>query len=225
MKSAVVSLSGGMDSTTVLAYAIQNGYKCSAVGFTYGSKHNEYENAAAVAVAVHYGVPFDLIDLSNVSQFLSSNLLKSGDAVPEGYYEAENMRKTVVPGRNSIFASVLLGIAESKNADAVFMGIHAGDHFIYPDCRPEWLIAMQDVYKAASVDKVALYAPYLRGTKVNILGYGFQHSVPYHLTRTCYKDQKIACGKCGSCQERLAAFRALGIGDPIDYETREEIPA
>lgn len=224
MVKAIVSFSGGMDSATVLATALDEKRQVEAVGFTYGSKHNQFENAAARAVCQHYGVPFRLIDLSPIMAGFKSDLMLSGGDVPEGHYEAASMSRTVVPGRNTIFTAILLGIAQSEEASEIWLGIHAGDHHIYPDCRPMWLIAMRQVVEAASELAVNVRAPFLHETKVGILQQGFRLGVPYHLTRTCYKHQPVACGRCGSCQERLAAFRELGVEDPIEYESCEALP-
>jgi len=221
---AIVSLSGGMDSATVLAAALEEGRAAECVGFRYGSKHNPYENAAAAAVAAHYGAPYRLLDLSGVMAGFRSDLLAAGGPVPEGHYEAESMRRTVVPGRNTIFAAVLLGLAQSEGAGEVWLGVHAGDHHIYPDCRPEWVDRMGAVMSAASEGAVTCRAPFLHQTKEGILRYGQARAVPYRLTRTCYKDQPVACGRCGSCQERLAAFAALGAEDPLPYEARDLLP-
>lgn len=222
---AVLSLSGGMDSTTLLAEAMREHNVIQTVGFCYGSKHNAYENMAARRVAKFFKVPFKLIDLSKAFEGFNSSLMLDGDDIPEGYYEGENMRQTVVPGRNLIFASILAGIAESMEATEVFMGIHAGDHHIYPDCRPEFAIALAAAIKSSSDGKVNLAVPFIRIFKLHILKRGFELGVPYEFTRTCYKDQPVACGKCGSCQERLSAFAQIGMDDPIDYQSRILYPA
>lgn len=226
MSDAIVSLSGGMDSVSVLGHAMEHKKKgrldnIHCVGFCYGSKHNPYENRAAIEVCEFYDVPFRLIDLTKVMEGFRSALMPGG-TVPEGFYEAENMRQTVVPGRNAIFISILAGLAQSMKCHSVFLGIHSGDHFIYPDCRPEFFYSMKAALKAAY--GVSLEAPFLQGDKKSIIEFGRGIGVPYHLTRTCYKDQKVACGKCGSCQERLDAFAKVGIEDPIDYESRVLIP-
>lgn len=223
MKKALVSLSGGMDSTTVLAEAIfRYGHdNVEAVGFFYQSKHNEFENAAAQQIADYYKVPYQLIDLSGVMRGFKSNLMMDGGDIPEGHYEEESMSKTVVPGRNIIFASVLTGLAWSKEIDEVWMGMHSGDHAIYEDCRPTFFYSMNAAVVSGSGERVRLVAPFLYGNKTSIIKRGFNLGVPYLLTRTCYKSQPVACGKCGSCQERLEAFAANGINDPIPYESRE----
>jgi len=220
---AVVSLSGGMDSTTVLAEAVLKHGKDSvmAVGFNYGSKHNPVEIACARLVADYYGVAFRLVDFSAVTKDFSSNLLSSGGDIPTGHYHEETMRQTVVPGRNLIFISILTGLAWSVGAKEIWLGIHAGDHFIYPDCRPTFFHAMNAAVNAGSDEKVELVAPFLHGDKTTIIRRGQNLGVPYLLTRTCYTSDTIACGKCGSCQERLEAFAANNMEDPIPYVTRE----
>ena len=218
MAKAIVSLSGGMDSTTVLAYMLEQGYEVQAVGFTYGSKHNAYENKLAAKVAEHYKVPFKLIDLSGVMEGFTSNLLKSGGEIPEGHYEQENMKLTVVPGRNLIFASIVAGLAESVGASIIAMGVHQGDHAIYPDCRENFILSLIQTIGHSTDGKVEVFAPFLNGDKTTIIEWGLQHNVPYELTRTCYKDQEASCGKCGSCTERLEAFQLNGVKDPIPYE-------
>jgi len=219
---AVLSLSGGMDSATLFASMIESGRKVvRAVGFCYGSKHNSYENAAAANLASHYSVPYDLVDLNNVGALLRSNLLRQGGPIPEGHYEAKSMEQTVVPGRNLIFASILSGLAWSTDAVEVWMGVHSGDHAIYPDCRPDFVSAMAAAIHYGTDGRIKLMTPFLNMNKNSILEYGLRYQVPYILTRTCYKDQPVACGKCGSCQERLAAFAANGLPDPIEYESRE----
>jgi 7-cyano-7-deazaguanine synthase len=220
----VVSLSGGMDSSTLLGELVGKGVEVLAVGFVYGSKHGVWERQAAVNVALHYKVPYRCVLLNSVMGGFKSALMHSGPDVPEGHYQAESMRQTVVPGRNLIFASVLAGIAESEGYSLVTLGVHAGDHFIYPDCRPTFVGALAETIHRSSDGKVGVDAPYLSLTKQDILQRGLAINVPYHLTRTCYTDKPKACGKCGSCQERLEAFANLNTEDPIAYESRELMP-
>lgn len=220
---ALISLSGGMDSTTLLGYLLQSKKfeSISAVSFFYGSKHNKYENQAAKDVADYYGIQLSTINIEPVMEQVQSNLLLSGSEIPEGHYQQDNMKLTVVPGRNTIFTSILLAIAESKKIDTICLGIHSGDHAIYPDCRPTWAHAMQDVLNCASDGIVkALYTPFLYMDKTDMLNISKNMviPVPYHLTRTCYKDQEESCGKCGSCNERLEAFSKAGLIDPIKYQ-------
>lgn len=221
----VMALSGGMDSTTLLGHLLHENHQVTCVGFTYGSKHNKYENECAYKVAQHYRVPFVLISLASAMGGFKSDLLMSGGEIPEGHYQAENMRRTVVPGRNTIFLSFLAGIAESEGADRIAIGIHQGDHAIYPDCRQEYYKAMDLAIYLATDRKVQIDAPFLNTDKTGILKRGTILNVPYHLTRTCYKDQLVSCGKCGSCQERLAAFYEIGVEDPVSYEHRTIVPS
>ena len=213
-----------MDSTTLLGLLLEQGHVVYPVSFTYGSKHNKYENQASVNVRQYFWnrfpdtlMPLIGIDLSSAFSVFKSDLLLSGGEIPEGHYESENMKATVVPGRNTIFISFMLGIAESINSDFICLGVHSGDHHIYPDCRLQYINHMRAVVKEATEGKVDLIAPLLQDDKASIIQQGIKIEVPYYLTRTCYKDQPLSCGKCGSCVERLEAFEKNGITDPIKY--------
>jgi len=227
MQKVVIGLSGGMDSATLLGLLLERGYEVHCCNFVYGSKHNPYEREAARKIVEYYkangmAVVYNEIDLTEAFSLFSSNLLKSGEAIPEGHYNDENMRKTVVPGRNMILGAIMAGYAESIGATKVALGVHSGDHHIYPDCRGEFIKAFDTAVYLSSDGKVDVIAPLLKADKHSILeeGYNFcELPVPYHLTRTCYKDQEISCGKCGSCQERLEAFEKFGITDPIPYQS------
>jgi 7-cyano-7-deazaguanine synthase len=216
----VIGLSGGMDSATLCAYYIDKGCKVLPISFSYGSKHNFYERIAAEKLAKFYGLIIKEIDLNFIGQLFKSNLLKTGGEIPQGYYTDANMSQTVVPGRNLIFISIMTGYAWSEEADIIAIGVHAGDHFIYEDCRAGFVAAMNAAVIQGSGDRVRLEAPfqYLNKSQILNIGYHCTPQVPYHLTRTCYKDQELSCGKCGSCQERLEAFINCGSKDPINYE-------
>ena len=225
MKKAVIGLSGGMDSATLLGLLLEQGYSVTCCSFQYGSKHMIYESVAAKNIVQYYkdkgfNVDFRTFDLELVFLGFDSALLQHGDEIPEGHYKAESMKATVVPGRNLIFASIMAGLAESLNAEVVCLGVHAGDHFIYPDCRPSFMSNLAKTVLASSDGAVNVLTPLLNDTKASILVRGNKIAVPYHLTRTCYKDQELSCGKCGSCVERLEAFSELGIKDPIKYELK-----
>lgn len=217
---AILALSGGMDSTTVLAWLIDQGYEVSCFTFSYGSKHNYWEGLSAQMVAGHYNVPcHGTVDLSNITKLFKSNLLKGQGEIPEGHYEDSTMSQTVVPGRNIIFLSILAGLAWSEGSSEIAIGIHQGDHAIYPDCRVEFYDAMIKAISAGTDGKVSnIIAPFLHTDKTGILAWGLGHNVPYNLTRTCYKDQPVACGKCGACRERLEAFQLNNQTDPVQYE-------
>jgi 7-cyano-7-deazaguanine synthase len=225
MKKVVMALSGGMDSATLLGLLLEQDYAVHAITFYYGSKHNKWENAATTDLIEYYQrndapvIPH-FVDISAVMGNFNSNLMLSGGDIPEGHYEDENMRKTVVPGRNMIFASIAAGLAESIGAEKIALGVHSGDHHIYPDCRKEFIKALDSAIYLSSDRSVEVIAPLIDEDKESILRKGLlcSPSVPYELTRTCYKDQIVSCGKCGSCCERLEAFNKLQMPDPIPYE-------
>ena len=210
MKKILMGLSGGMDSSTLLAYLLDNNYEVSCVGFIYESKHNKYEIESAKKITKHYNVSYDLINTTQLFKHMKSNLLKSGGEIPEGHYEEKSMSLTVVPGRNTIFAAILAGIAESYDIPKIALGVHRGDHAIYPDCRKEYVKALDTVVYLASDKKVEVIAPFVDLNKIEICKIGLNLKVPYGLTRTCYKDQEIPCGKCGACTERAEAFEKNG---------------
>lgn len=225
MRKVVLGLSGGMDSATLLGYYLEKNAEVHCCSFYYGSKHGGFELIAAKAVVKYYKereclVTHHLFDLSAAFKDFNSALLMNGPEIPEGHYEEESMKQTVVPGRNLIFASIMAGLAESIEADTVALGVHSGDHHIYPDCRPEFILSLNKTILFSTDNKVMTFAPFENDNKSSILlrGYSFSIPVPYHLTRTCYKNQLKACGKCGSCQERLEAFEIIGRKDPIEYE-------
>ena len=229
MRKVVMGLSGGMDSATLLGLLLNQGAEVHCCSFYYGSKHNVYERKAAAKLILHYtkmGFPVRWyeIDLTEAFKNFSSNLLLSGGDIPEGHYNDENMKVTMVPGRNMIFSAIMAGLAESVGATTIALGVHAGDHHIYPDCRAEFIKALDSAIYLSSDRKVSVITPLLEYDKAGILmmGYSdFVNKVPYQLTRTCYKDQELSCGKCGSCRERLEAFEHLMIEDPIPYEKHE----
>lgn len=214
----VLALSGGVDSSTLLSYYLNLGVEIYPITFEYASKHNKYERLAAEFIAKFYQLKSTNIFLPFIGDLFVSNLLKTGGEIPEGYYTDKNMSQTVVPARNVIFISIMMGIAWSVEADIIAIGVHSGDHTIYGDCRPGFISAMNAAVIQASDDKVHLEAPFLYYDKTQIIKLGLQLLTPYELTRTCYKEQEYACGKCGSCQERLEAFQNLNIIDPIKYE-------
>ena len=218
MKKAVLALSGGMDSTTVLAWLLDNSYEVVCVSFNYGSKHNPYENEAANKIALFYDVMLEEVDMRGVMSSFQSNLLVSGGEIPEGHYNDDTMSKTVVPARNIIFLSVLAGLAWSNDASKIAIGIHQGDHAIYADCRTEFYKAMDTAIFLGTDKRVEILAPFIDTDKAGIIKWGRTKGVPYYLTRTCYKAQELSCGKCGSCTERLEAFQINGIKDAIKYE-------
>lgn len=221
-----MGLSGGMDSTTLLGMLIDQGNEVHCCSFMYGSKHNEWELQSVLSIIDYYQklgctVFHKVIDLTKAFEGFDSALLKSSnEEIPEGHYNDSNMKATVVPGRNLIFASIMAGYAESIGAECIALGVHSGDHHIYPDCRPEFIYSLHRTLLYSTEESIGVLAPFLSSDKTKILKAGFNLiiPVPYHLTRTCYKNQEHSCGKCGSCRERLEAFENINKVDPITYE-------
>lgn len=215
MKDSVIILSGGMDSVTLL-----HNYKeqiALAVTFNYGSNHAQREIACAAENCKELGIEHLVIPLDFMHQYFHSSLLQGGEAIPEGHYTAENMKSTVVPFRNGIMLAIAAGIAESRGLHNVMIANHAGDHTIYPDCRPEFIIAMNDAIISGS-NGVKLFAPYTNITKTDICALGARIGVDYSKTYSCYKGGEKHCGKCGTCVERKEAFQLAGVSDPTEYE-------
>lgn len=217
--NVLVVLSGGMDSTTALAWAKANPEMnvVGALSFWYGSKHNDQEWNSAQAVADHYGVPVKRARLDFVAETFKSDLLKTGGEVPEGHYADPTMQKTVVPFRNGIMLSIAAGYAESVGADAVILGNHFGDHAVYPDCRADFVEPMKAAIEAGTYAKIKLISPFVGVDKTEIARQGAALGVPYVLTYSCYKGGHVHCGKCGTCFERREAFSLAGVQDPTEY--------
>lgn len=218
-KTVVVIYSGGMDSFTLLHRALAEGHRVQALSFDYGQRHVR-ELEAAAEVCGELGLPHKVLDIRSLQAVMAGSALTGGGDVPEGHYEEENMKATVVPNRNMILLSLATGYAVTVEADAVWFGAHGGDHAIYPDCRPEFVDKMDAVCRVANYEPVAVEAPYIRADKTEILADGLAMGLDYSQTWTCYNGRHKACGVCGSCVERLEAFAAHGITDPLPYEAR-----
>jgi 7-cyano-7-deazaguanine synthase len=222
-EKALIILSGGMDSTTLLYDLIkQYGNKnILAISFNYGSKHSKWELSAAMNTCHNLKIKHKIIDIQPVFLLFKSALLNHKDSkkIPEGHYEDENMKKTVVPFRNGILLSLAIGIAESNNINKVYYGAHGGDHAIYPDCRQDFLEAVNKAGNLGTYLNVEILAPYMKMNKISILKKGIKLKVNYKNTHTCYSPNKAgqSCGRCGSCQERLEAFEKNNIKDPLNY--------
>jgi len=213
----VVIYSGGMDSFTVLNRALHDGKEVYALTFDYGQRHvKEIEYASTVCKSLD--VNHKVIDISAINQLLAGSSLTDDIDIPEGHYEAESMKSTVVPNRNMILLSLAVGYAVSVGASQVYYGAHSGDHAIYPDCRPEFVMKMNDVCKIANYESVEIFSPYLTVTKSDILTDGLKMGLKYDHTWTCYNGREKACGQCGACQERLEAFSDNNVTDPLNYE-------
>jgi 7-cyano-7-deazaguanine synthase len=217
MSDVVLILSGGLDSTTLLYDLINQGKTVHALSFNYGQKHSK-ELKCAIKTCQKLNVDHKIVDLSGLSELLKSSLTTLDIETPEGHYSDETMAITVVPGRNTIFLSIAAGYAASIGANGLYLGTHSGDHAIYADCRPEYTEAMKKVLQLFDNNAVELYAPYANIDKIGIVTRGLELGIDYSLTWTCYKGKEKACGKCGSCTERLEAFELNNRIDPIEYE-------
>jgi len=215
--TVVVVFSGGMDSFTVLHRALKEGYKVSAVTFNYGQRHIK-EIEYAKYVSMDLGIPHKIVDIETINQLLQGSSLTSNIDIPEGHYAEDIMKSTVVPNRNMILLSLAVGYAISIGASKVFYGAHAGDHAIYPDCRPEFVERLNEVSAIANYQPVEIVTPYLYLDKGAILADGLRMGLDYMQTWTCYNGRDKACGKCGACTERLEAFATNNIQDPLVYE-------
>jgi len=214
----IVSLSGGMDSTVLLASLLAQGHTCQCLTFNYGQKHGRREIEAAAALAIEYKCPHHILDLRSVGQLLGDNaLMDSATVVPEGHYADKNMQTTVVPNRNMIMLSIAIGCCINEKYDAVAYAAHAGDHSIYPDCRPAFVIALSQIADVCHYYPVPIWTPFLRYDKTRICRLGHELHVPFGETWSCYKGQVTHCGKCGTCVERREAFRLAEVTDPTVY--------
>ena len=216
MKDSVIILSGGMDSTTML-YEYRERIAL-ALSFDYGSNHNAREIPFARLHCERLGIPHIVIPLDFMGRYFKSSLLEGADAIPEGHYEDENMRSTVVPFRNGIMLSIACGIAESNDLRYVMMANHGGDHTIYPDCTPAFVDAFGRAAQAGTYVGVQLLSPYTHITKGAIARRGKALGIDYAETWSCYKGSAKHCGKCGTCVERREALAEAGIEDTTEYE-------
>lgn len=216
MKKSLIILSGGMDSVTLL-YDKKDEIAV-AVTFDYGSNHNKREEEFAKYHCNELGIEHIIIPLTFIHDYFKSSLLEGASAIPDGHYEDETMKSTVVPFRNGIMLSVACGIAESRELEKVLIANHFGDHAIYPDCRKGFIDAMSEAMKCGTYKGITIDAPYTTITKTDIAKIGKSLGIDYSKTYSCYKGGEKHCGKCGTCIERKEALRDAGIEDPTEYE-------
>lgn len=219
MKDGVIIVSGGMDSITLL-YERKDEIALG-ISFDYGSNHNAREIPFARMHCERLGIRHLVINLSFIHQYFKSSLLSGADKIPEGSYDDDNMKSTVVPFRNGIMLSIAVGIAESEGLKKVFIANHGGDHAIYPDCREEFIEAIDAASQAGTYEHVRILAPYTNITKTDIALRGKQLEIDYSETWSCYKGGEVHCGKCGTCVERKQALREAGLEDTTQYESNE----
>ncbi|MCK5343969.1 MAG: 7-cyano-7-deazaguanine synthase QueC [Candidatus Heimdallarchaeota archaeon] len=189
-----------------------------ALSYNYGQKHTKELDAAKIS-STKLNIPHKIVSLKGLMEanIFGNNAITSNIPIPEGHYAEDSMKATVVPNRNMIMISIAISYAISLGASDVYYGAHAGDHAIYPDCRPEFVDAMDHVSNLCDYQKISLKSPYLHYSKAEIVAEGLKFGVDYASTWTCYKGEEKACGKCGSCVERLEAFQKNKIKDPLDY--------
>ena len=216
MKDSVIIVSGGMDSITLL-YEYKERIALG-VSFDYGSNHNAREIPFAELHCRRLGIPHLTIPLDFMHRYFRSSLLEGAEAIPEGNYDDDNMKSTVVPFRNGIMLSIDAGLAESRGLHYVMMANHGGDHTIYPDCRPAFVDAMSQATEAGTYVGVQVSAPYTQITKTDIARRGAALGIDYTETWSCYKGGERHCGKCGTCRERIEALAEAGIEDHTLYE-------
>ena len=215
-KDAVIITSGGMDSTTLL-YEYKDEIAL-AITFDYGSTQNGRERVCAVTHCQRLGIKHIIIPLEVMHRDIKSAMLEAADDITEGNYDDDNMKSTVVPFRNGIMLAIAGGIAESNGLKRVMIANHAGDHAIYPDCRPGFIQAMSQAMQNGTYEGIKIFAPYTGISKADIARHGKRLGIDYSETYSCYKGREKHCGKCGTCRERREALREAGIVDTTEYE-------
>ena len=213
---AVVILSGGVDSTTLLYDVLNQGYQVYPITFHYGQRHLK-EVGYAHETCKKLGLPFKLVEIEALEDLAPSALTREYIDVPKVGYDKESMKDTVVPNRNMVFISLATTYAIGLDASYVFMGAHGGDHALYPDCTPNFMQLMERAVMLCDYTAVSLKTPYIYWNKVDIIKKGIKLGVDYFLTWSCYEGGNLACGQCGTCVERKEAFRLSGVEDPIKY--------
>lgn len=220
-KGTVVAIvSGGLDSVTLAYHLVDQGYEPVLISYDYGQRHSKELDFAKLC-AQRLNVKHHLVDLKVLTSLMSSSSLTSDDIeVPDGHYAEETMKVTVVPNRNAIMINVATALAVSENHSFVATGVHGGDHFIYPDCRPEFIKSQTETLKLANAGFIAtefgVLAPFVNVSKADIVTIGHAIGVPWLETWSCYKGGDIHCGSCGTCFERRA-FELANVSDPTSY--------
>lgn len=213
---AAIIYSGGLDSTTLL-YEYKSRIAL-AISFHYGSNHNDREIECARYHCARLGIEHLVIPLAFIKEHIASALTSGPDAIPDGNYDAQGMHATVVPFRNGIMLAVACGIAESRGLSHILIANHGGDHHIYPDCRPQFVEAMDSAMRAGTYAGISLLAPYTHIDKAEIVRRGAALGIDYAHTYSCYRGTAHHCGTCGTCIERRQAFALAGLDDPTSYD-------
>src|SRR5438128_12592523 len=224
VSKAVAIVSGGLDSVTLAHFLHKEGHELHLLSFDYGQRHKK-ELEFAQLFSKRLEASFDVIDLTTITRFLKGSSLTDTVPVPDGHYAASNMAITVVPNRNAMMLSVAYAVAVAEHAQIVAIGVHAGDHFIYPDCRPAFIAAFDAMQRLAvegfGEPNLRLEAPFMHLAKHEIVSLVISMGVRFSDTWSCYKGREKHCGRCGTCGERKHAFRDAGVIDPTLYEDLE----
>lgn len=219
--SVLVLLSGGVDSATALAEAHNDGHVGLALSVNYGQTHQR-ELAASEAIAGSYGIMHDVLDLAGWGNMLPGGALTDKTImVPDEEYAASNMTATVVPNRNGTFVMAAAGVAAAQGFNQIWLGVHGGDHDLYPDCRPQFIYSLAETVRLGTGGMVEMVAPFVDWSKTSIVQRGSVLDVPYQLTWSCYKDRNAHCGTCATCRERRQAFHDAGVEDWTVYENTD----
>lgn len=208
--------SGGIDSSVALYWLRNQGHQVFSLGLHYGQRHNK-ELQYAKRLCERLDLNRKEVDISGVKTLLSKSSQTGSHEVPEGHYSSESMKLTIVPNRNMFMLSLAIAWAVNDSLDGVCYAAHAGDHTIYPDCRPAFASAMKEAAKHCDWHSVELLSPFIEKTKHEIVEIGQNLNVPFELTWSCYKGLEYHCGKCGTCVERIEAFEKAGVQDPTEY--------
>ncbi len=220
--NALLICSGGFDSVTLAHRLHANQQLAGLLCFDYGQRHKKEIDSARLC-AQRLDVPFILLDISSIGRQLSGSALTDDIAVPHGGYSEENMQLTVVPNRNAIMLTIAFGVAAARKLDAVALAVHGGDHFVYADCRPEFIDAMANMQRLALADQavIQLFAPYVETDKTAIARDAARYRVPIADTWSCYEGGELHCGRCATCLERIEALAQAGVPDPTRYAEGE----
>ncbi|HEX8551923.1 MAG TPA: 7-cyano-7-deazaguanine synthase QueC [Abditibacteriaceae bacterium] len=220
MALAIAVVSGGLDSVTLAYWLRSQNYEIDLLAFDYGQRHRRELDFARVC-ADELQARLDIVDISSLRPILGGSALTDDIAVPHGHYAAPSMAITIVPNRNAIFLTMAYGAAVARNAEAVAVGVHAGDHFIYPDCRAEFIDRFAAMQRAAiegcGNPNLQLLAPFVDKSKSDIVRLGAELGVPFAHTWSCYEGGEKHCGQCGTCVERREAFALANVPDPTEY--------
>lgn len=215
---AVVLFSGGLDSTVLVHHLLQEKADLKLLSIDYGQRHHK-EIISSTQIAESLGIPHFVLSLPSLGQLLGGSALTDQEiSLPEGHYAEESMKATVVPNRNMILLSLAAGHAISLKYDTVAYAAHAGDHTIYPDCRPEFADSMAHALTLADWSSINLLRPFVHWSKADLVRHGKKIGVPFEKTWSCYAGGDVHCGKCGTCVERKEAFELVGLSDPTQYK-------